>query len=148
VRRLNVDAADNIWLGIYSAGSRRPGKLAKLDQKSGRFTEYTIPEQTAQPYDVAPDPAGNIWFADTPQVDRTALLGRFDPRTQAFAFYPKPQFAADTPKIQVTRDGAVWFAPRGSLDSPGLAVLYPDQDRIGELGAYYLNGPPGYPFKP
>jgi streptogramin lyase len=146
VRRLNVDAADKVWFGIYSAGSRRPGKLAQLDQKTGRFNEYTIPEQTAQPYDVAPDPAGNIWFADTPQVDRAALLGRFDPRTKTFAFYPKPQFAADTPKIQVTRDGAIWFAPRGSLDAPGLAVLYPDMDRIGELGAFYTNGPPGYPF--
>ena len=33
---------------------------------------------------------------------------------QTFVFYPKPQFAADTPKIQLTKDGAVWFAPRGS----------------------------------
>mgnify|MGYP002382096262 CR=1 FL=1 len=146
VRRLNVDAQDNIWFGIYSAGSRRPGKLAKLDQKTGRFTEYTIPEQTAQFYDVSPDGAGNIWFADTPQVDRAAQLGRFDPRTETFTFYPKPQFAADTPKIQVSRQGSIWFAPRGSLDEQGLGVLYPDMDRIETLGAYYRNGPPGYPF--
>ena len=95
---------------------------------------------------MSPDPAGNIWFADTPQVDRAAQLGRFDPRTQAFTFYPKPQFAADTPKIQVTRQGSIWFAPRGSLDEQGVGVLYPDMDRIEELGAYYRYGPPGYPF--
>jgi hypothetical protein len=27
-------------------------------------------------------------------------------------------------------------------------VLYPDMDKITTLGAYYLNGPPGYLFKP
>ena len=70
------------------------------------------------------------------------------PKDQTFTFYPKPQFAADTPKIQVTRDGAVWCSPRGS---PGrraaISVLYPDMDKITTLGAYYVNGPPGYPFK-
>ena len=31
----------------------------------------------------------------------------------------------------------------------GMAVLYPDMDKITSvesLGAYYENGPPGYPF--
>jgi hypothetical protein len=26
-------------------------------------------------------------------------------------------------------------------------VLYPDMDKIATLGAFYENGPPGYPFK-
>jgi streptogramin lyase len=147
VRRLNVDQEDNIWFGIYSAGSRRAGKLAKLDQRTGRFTEYTIPEQNAQFYDVAPDPAGNIWFADTPQVDRAAMIGVFNRRDESFTFYPKPQFAADTPKIQVTKQTSIWFAPRGSLDAPGITVLYPDMDRIESLAALYEFGPPGYPFR-
>jgi hypothetical protein len=25
--------------------------------------------------------------------------------------------------------------------------MYPDMDKITTLGAYYLNGPPGYPFR-
>src|SRR5467141_3509403 len=49
-RRPNVDYQNNIWWGIWAAG-KRPGKLAKLDQTTGRITEYTIPEQNAQPYD-------------------------------------------------------------------------------------------------
>ena len=146
VRRLNVDYQNNIWWGIWSSG-RRPGKLVKLDQTTGRMTEYTIPQHNAQPYDVAPDTDGNIWFADSPTPDRAAAIGKFNPRDQTFTFYPKPQFAADTPKIQVTRDGAVWYSPRGSQDAPAISVLYPDMDKITTLGAYYVNGPPGYPFK-
>jgi len=26
-------------------------------------------------------------------------------------------------------------------------VLYPDMDKITSFGAFYVNGPPGYPFK-
>ena len=58
VRRLNVDAQNNIWYGIYSGG-KRPGKLVKLDQgNNNKMTEYTIPRQNSQPYDVAQDPEG------------------------------------------------------------------------------------------
>jgi len=96
---------------------------------------------------VAPDTEGNIWFADSPTPDRSAAIGKFNPRDQSFTFYPKPQFAADTPKIQMTRDGAVWFAPRGSQRAAAISVLYPDMDKITTLGAFYVNGPPGYPFK-
>jgi len=145
VRRLNVDAQNNVWAGIWAAG-KRPGALARLDQTTGRFTEWAIPQQNAQPYDVMADADGHIWFADSPMPDRAAALGRFDPRDETFTFYPRPQFSADTPKIQVTRDGAVWYSPRGSRDLPAIGVLYPDMDRITTLGAYYLNGPPGYAF--
>jgi streptogramin lyase/cytochrome c5 len=147
VRRLNVDYQNNIWWGIYAAGNR-PGKLVKLDQGTGRMTEYTIPLRNSQPYDVAADTEGNIWFADSPMPDRAAAIGKFNTKDQAFTFYPKPQFAADTPKIQVTRDGAVWFSPRGTqVDAPAISVLHPDMDKITTLGAYYVNGAPGYPFK-
>jgi streptogramin lyase len=145
VRRLNVDAQNNIWFGIWSAGNR-PGKLAKLDQTTGRITEYTIPRRNANPYDVMQDAEGNIWSAD---VGGTwASLWKFNPRDQTFTLYPKPQKSADTPKIQVTKDGAVWYSPRGSVDAPAFGVLYPDMDKITTLGAFYQNGPPGYLFKP
>jgi streptogramin lyase len=146
VRRLNVDYQNNVWWGVYSAG-RRPGKLVKLDQTTGKMTEYTIPLSNSQPYDVAADTEGNIWFPDSPTPDRAAAIGKFNVKDQTFTFYPKPQFAADTPKIQVTREGAVWFSPRGSTYAPAISVLYPDIDKMTTLGAFYVNGPPGYPFK-
>jgi streptogramin lyase/cytochrome c5 len=147
VRRLNVDYQNNIWWGIWAAGNR-PAKLVKLDQTTGRMTEYTIPLRNSQPYDVAADTEGNIWFADSPMPDRAAAIGKFNTKDQTFSFYPKPQFSADTPKIQVTREGAIWFSPRGTqVDAPAISVLYPDMDRMTTLGAYYVNGAPGYPFK-
>jgi virginiamycin B lyase len=145
VRRLNVDAQNNIWFGIWAAG-RRPGKLVKLDQTIGRMTEYTVPRQNAQPYDVAQDPEGNIWSADA--GGSASALWKFNPRDATFTWYPKPQKTADTPKIQITKDGAIWYSPRGSQDAPAIGVLYPDMEKITGLGAYYLNGPPGYLFKP
>jgi len=145
VRRLNVDAQNNIWFGIWSAG-KRPGKLVKLDQTVGKMTEYTIPRQNAQPYDVAQDAEGNIWSADA--GGSHAALWKFNPRDATFTWYPKPQKTAGTPKIQVTKDGAIWYSPRGSLNAPAIGVLYPDMEKIASLGAYYLNGPPGYQFKP
>ncbi len=148
-RRLNVDKDNNIWWGIYSAG-KRDGKLVKLDQSTGKMTEWTIPQQNAEPYDVAPDPEGNIWAPDVGQRtdgEYGATLWRFNPQTEEFTFYPKPQRHADSPKIQVTRDGAVWYSPRGSREAPAFGVLYPDMDKIDDLGAYYEYGPPGYPFK-
>ena len=148
-RRLNVDADNNIWWGIYSAG-KRSGKLVKLDQATGKMTEWSIPQQNSEPYDVAPDPAGNIWAADVGQRtdgDHGASLWKFNPENEKFTFYPKPQRHADSPKIQVTRDGAVWYSPRGSREAPAFGVLYPDMDAIDSLGAYYEFGPPGYPFE-
>jgi streptogramin lyase len=145
VRRLNVDAQNNIWFGIWAAG-KRPGKLVKLDQATGRMTEYTIPRQYAQPYDVMQDADGNIWAADA--GGSAAAIWKFNPRDAAFTWYPKPQPTADTPKIQVTKDGAIWYSPRGSQNAPAIGVLYPDMDRITDLRAFYQNGPPGYPFKP
>jgi virginiamycin B lyase len=144
VRRLNVDAQNNIWFGIWAAG-KRPGKLAKLDQTTGRITEYAVPRQNASPYDVSQDPDGNIWSADV--GGSAASLWKFNPRDRTFTLYPKPQKTADTPKIQITKDGAIWYSPRGSQDAPAFGVLYPDMDKITTLGAYYLNGPPGYPYK-
>ena len=144
VRRLNVDAQNNIWFGIYSAG-KRPGKLVKLDQTTGKMTEQTIPRQLSQPYDVAQDAEGNIWAPDA--GGSTAALWKFNPRDASFTLYPKPQRSADTPKIQITKDGAIWYSPRGSLNAPAIGVLYPDMDKITTLGAFYQNGPPGYPFK-
>ena len=148
-RRLNVDADNNIWWGIYSAG-KRDGKLVKLDQSTGKMTEWSIPIQNAEPYDVAPDPDGNIWAPDVAQRtdgESGALLWKFDPSSEEFTFYPKPQRHADSPKIQVTRDGAVWYSPRGSREAPAFGVLYPDMDKIDSLAAYYEYGPPGYPYE-
>ncbi|MBI4484948.1 MAG: hypothetical protein HY655_02955, partial [Acidobacteria bacterium] len=40
-----------------------------------------------------------------------------------------------------------WYSPRGSVNAPAISVMFPDMDRITTLGAYYVNDPPGYPFR-
>ena len=145
IRRLNVDAQNNVWFAMWAAG-KRPGRLGKIDQTTGKITEYVVPRQNANPYDVAQDMEGNIWVADV--GGSASSLYKFNPRDGSFTLYPKPQKTADTPKVMVTRDGAVWYSPRGSQKDPAFGVLYPDMDKITTLGAFYLNGPPGYLFKP
>ena len=150
VRRLNVDSQDNVWWGQYAAGpkTQRLGHLMKLDQKTGGISEVVVPRQGARPYDVAQAPDGKIWSVDA--GGKYAAIWSFDPKTQAFTLYPKPQPEADSPKLQVTRDGAIWYSPRGSEEFPGISVLHPDMDKltsVDALGGYYLNGPPGYTFK-
>jgi len=145
IRRLNVDAQNNVWFAQWAAG-KRPGRLGKIDQTTGKITEYVVPRQNANPYDVAQDMEGNIWVADV--GGSASSLYKFNPRDGSFTLYPKPQKTADTPKVMVTREGAVWYSPRGSQKEPAFGVLYPDMDKITTLGAFYLNGPPGYLFKP
>ena len=148
LRRPNVDYQGHVIYGEWSGGPEMPAVIGVLDTTTGKHTQYLIPEQVAQPYDQEPDPDGHrIWFADSPTPDRTAQIGMLDTASGKFTFYPKPQFNADSPKLQVTREGVVWYAPRGSQKYPGLGALYPDKDKITTLAAFYVNGPPGYPFK-
>jgi len=143
-----ADSANNIWVGIW-AGGPRPGKIAKLDQKTGRWTEWEIPHRGAQPYEATADRDDNIWFPETGGPDLPSVLARFNPREQTFTFYPKLQFIADSSRLQHAVNGAVWYAPRygAPAGNSGFGVLYPDKDQITSLAAYPLNGPPGYAFK-
>jgi len=146
-RGVGVDSKNNVWFGIYAAG-HRPAKLGKLDQTTGRITEWSIPRRGAMPYEATADFEDNIWFPDTSMPVNQPVLGKFDPRDQTFTFYPKPQLGADSPKLQHTVDGAVWYTARtGTPGATGFGVLYPDMDKITSLAGYPLNGPPGYAFK-
>ena len=127
IRRLKVDSDDNVWFGLFSAG-----KLVKLDTKTERMTEYDIPHQISQPYDVVP--VGNyVWISDAGQG---GALIRFDRTLETFTYFATPQ-RSDMPKIHVTRDGAVWYAPRSTREGPGAGVLYPDMTKITTLAAYF-----------
>jgi virginiamycin B lyase len=146
-RGVGVDSKNNVWFGIYAAG-QRPAKLGKLDQTTGRITEWSIPRRGSQPYEATADFQDNIWFPDTSPPVNQPVLGKFEPRTQTFTFYPKPQVGADSPKLQHTADGAVWYTARtGTPGATGFGVLYPDMDKITTLAGYPLNGAPGYAFK-
>ena len=146
-RGVGIDSKNNVWFGIYAAGNR-PAKMGKLDQATGRITEWSIPRRGSQPYEATADFEDNIWFPDTSPPVNQPVLGKFDPRDQTFTFYPKPQVGADSPKLQHASDGSVWYTARtGTNGATGFGVLYPDMDKITTLGGYPLNGAPGYAFK-
>jgi streptogramin lyase len=125
IRRLIADPHDNVWFGLFSAA-----KLDKLDTATGKITEYPIPSQNAQPYDVK-SLGDELWFSDGGQGGAIVM---FDPKTESFTYYPVPQ-TTDMPKIRVTREGAIWYAPR-SAKNAGAGVLYPDKTKIDTLAAY------------
>lgn len=143
-----VDSQNNVWVGMW-AGGPRSGKIAKLDQKTGRWTMWDIPHRGAQPYEATADREDNIWFPETGGPDVPSVIGKLNPRTGKFTFYPKMQFVADSSRLNHTTSGAVWYAPRygATPGNSGFGVLYPDKDQISTLGAFPLNGPPGYAFK-
>jgi virginiamycin B lyase len=142
------DAEGNIWTGIWAAG-KRPGKIARLDPKTGVWTEWDIPHRGSQPYETSIDKDGTIWFPDTSTLDRPIAIGRFNPRDQTFTFYPRPQFVADSTRVSHAADGSVHYTARygAAKGSSGFGVLYPDKDKITTLAPLMLNGAPGYPFK-
>jgi virginiamycin B lyase len=133
IRRLGVDHHDIVWYGVYGCVCKR-GKLGRLDPATGEVTEYEVPLDYANPYDVQADEKDNLWM---PMDNHIA---KFDPTTKKFTFYPMPM-RTDSPKISITRENAIWFLPRsaGTTNNygAGAVVLYPDKDKIGELAAYY-----------
>jgi streptogramin lyase len=144
----SVDSNEGVWFGVYAAG-KRPGTLNMINQVTGRVTQWTIPFQDAQPYGVSVGPHDIVWFPSQGTPDNPAVLGRFDPQTQTFTFYPKPQFIADSPKLQFATNGSVWYAPRfgAPAGNSGFGVLYPDKDKITSLAALPQNGAPGYAYE-
>ncbi len=132
MRRLGVDSKNIIWFGVYGRVGGH-GRLGRLDPKTGEVTEYDLPIEYANPYDAWADEQDHIW------VSSDNYLSRFDPVTKQFTVYPEPE-RTDAPKITTTRDGAVWYAPRGAGwggYGGAASVLYPDMDAIKTLGAYY-----------
>ena len=146
-----ADAEGNIWTGIWDAG-KRPAKIAKLDPKTGDWTFWDVPFDGSQPYETSVDKDGNIWFPDTAEArpDRGTAIGRLDPRTKTFTFYPRPQQIADSTRVYHAADGSVHYTARygAAKDTSAFGVLYPDKDKITTLASLPLNGPPQYAFKP
>jgi hypothetical protein len=132
MRRLGVDSRNTIWFGVYGRVGKR-GRLGSLDPKTGKVVERDLPIEYSNPYDAWADEHDDIWTSSD------NYLTRFEPATGRFTVYPVPE-RTDEPKIMITRDGAIWYAPRGAGwggYGGAASVLYPDKDAIRTLGAYY-----------
>ena len=69
--------------------------------------------------------AGLRFLQDLYLIERSvAAIWKFNQKDSTFSLYPKPQATADTPKIQITREGAVWYSPRGSKSLRGSTTVF------------------------
>jgi virginiamycin B lyase len=125
IRRPGIDGAGNVWYGVYSKGM-----LGKIDPKTSKVSEWKLPMPNSNPYDAVGDPSGNIWVSDGGQGGSLIM---FNPRTEKFTYFPTPQLT-DMPKIRITKEGAIWFAPRSSTRAAA-SVLYPDVTKIKSVAA-------------
>jgi streptogramin lyase len=129
IRRPGADSKGNIWYGVWNKG-----RIEMLDPKTGKVTVHQVPVEFAMPYDTWVDPDDIVWSSSD------SYMIRLDTKTGAFSYYPTLQ-RTDQPKITITRDGAVWYPPRGFAGAGGTpasaAVLYPDKAKMKTFAAYY-----------
>lgn len=136
MRRLGADSKDHIWSATYGEEGGKGGSVVHLDPTTGKVEMFKIPIKYSNPYDTEVDPLDKVWST----TDN--YLVNFDPNTKKFLLYPYP-VRSDSPKMSITRTGAIWFGLRkGGTNGRyggGAVVLFPDKDKITELGAYYAD---------
>ncbi|HEV8194007.1 MAG TPA: hypothetical protein VGP82_21375 [Ktedonobacterales bacterium] len=98
-----VDQAGNIWVGEMTLN-----KLARLDARTGKLSEWTPPNGNYNIMQTAVDADGNVWFTE----QASNYIGRFDPKTQTFKTYPLDKVngrSAGPQDLQFDAGGNLWF---------------------------------------
>jgi streptogramin lyase len=74
---------DSVWVSEFFAG-----RLAKIDIHTKKVTEYKLPGlyRYANPYEPVVDKNHMVWFS----LSNQDVLGKFNPATEKFTFYPMP----------------------------------------------------------
>lgn len=124
-RRLDDDAAGNIWWAEYVGGN-----LGKLDTETGEMEQFPFPLKYSTGYD-AWAVGEYIWVTEATYQ----TLIRFDPKTEAFVYYPLPMSQPSgnpgVPKLENEKDGTIWFAYRGLRDQPNPVVKFSPKANAG-----------------
>ncbi len=138
-RRVGVDLQDRGWAAAWSSNGMQNSKLYRCDADKQEVKGWKMPIEYANPYDAAVDDSNNVWVATDNHVVK------FDQKTETFTNYPVTA-RTDIPRLTISKDGAIWFAPRNAGQSGGygsaISVLYPDKDKITTLKA--LTSPRSY----
>ncbi len=103
-----VDLEGNVWFTDNVTPFRSFGKL---DPRTGRVTDYRHLSRrdggTVNVHDINVDQEGNIWFSN----GRDGTLDKFDPKTDTFQHFPKPDGAPSTSVgqlVAVDSKGNIW----------------------------------------
>jgi streptogramin lyase len=100
-RRLRADMnGDSVWVSEFYAG-----RLARIDIHTKKLTEYKLPilYRYANPYEPVVDKNHMVWFSMTNQD----ALGKFNPVTGKFTFYPMPTRGISSRHIDVDNNPPV-----------------------------------------
>ena len=134
IRRVTADSKNFMWTATWGSRAMQNGALYRVDPNSGESVGYKIPISNTNPYDSDVDDGDNVWVA----TDNHILM--FDQKSKKFTIYPTPE-RTDIPMLSITRDRAIWYGPRNAGQSGGYGgaagVLFPDKDKVKDLGAYY-----------
>jgi virginiamycin B lyase len=110
-----VDDHGTVWFSSFGEQN-----LGKLDPRTGKLTEFAIPEHKpgfpTGLLGLRSDPEGNLWFGNMYQ----ATIARFDPKTETFKFWPlEGEENIDAAQINMASpqssgvDGKVWAQNNG-----------------------------------
>lgn len=110
-----VDAGGTVWYSSFGEQN-----LGKLDPRTGKVTEFAIPEHKpgfpTGLLGLRSDPDGNLWFGNMYQ----ATIARFDRKTESFRFWPlEGEENIDAAQINMASpqssgvDGKVWAQNNG-----------------------------------
>jgi virginiamycin B lyase len=110
-----VDKSGTVWFSSFGEQN-----LGRLDPKSGKVTEFPIPEHKpgfpTGLLGLRPDADGNLWFGNMYQ----ATIAKFDPKTESFKYWPlEGEENIDAAQINMVSpqssaiDGKVWAQNNG-----------------------------------
>jgi streptogramin lyase len=103
-RRSVTDREKNvIWVCEFFAD-----RLAKIDPRTKKVTEYPLPQRFSQPYAATVDKNHMVWIT----MLNSDMIARFDPATEKFTEYQLPTRGTEIRHIQVdssTSPPTVWL---------------------------------------
>ncbi len=124
----------DIWFAAFNTNS-----IWRFNTVTNAFTEFVPPTAVSDPYDVAVDANGNVWF--TEQVN-TGQIGRIDAVSGAIT----ERALANVPRqITIATDGTVWFTERFANM---VGRLTPSTNAVAEFSLGPGTGPEGIAAAP
>ncbi|MDE1857910.1 MAG: hypothetical protein KGI26_02420 [Thaumarchaeota archaeon] len=95
--------------------------------EGGSIVQHSIPEANAEPWSIASDPQGNLWFVE----QGTNQLGEYNPAAGTFAQFQIPTNHSTPDAVAVDSRGDVWFT---ELTANKLGELAAGSSAIVEFG--------------
>ena len=94
---------DTVWVCEFFAD-----RLAKIDARTKKVTEYSLPHRYSQPYAATVDKNHNVWIT----MLNSDRIAKFDPTTEKFTEFQLPTRGTEIRHIQVdssTNPPTVWL---------------------------------------